>query len=157
MLDIDNIAKSVHAVYMNSDVVDQNGMPAIYHVLRVFTNCKDEQNIKVLALLHDVVEDGLMTFADVYSLLIKSANDPSDAKDIDEIIKGLKYITKPSYVKTSKQYYLYIESINENYLAKQVKIADIKSNLYNPITRKLTREDIARINKYMKSLMILEQ
>ncbi|WP_233145318.1 GTP pyrophosphokinase [Wohlfahrtiimonas populi] len=101
-----------------------------------------EKNLKIIALLHDVLEDSSFT-----------ENDLNNAGFSKEIINALIALTR----KNEESYQEFIERIAVNDLARLVKIADIKDNL--DITRLSTLNDknIERIKKYHSALVFLEK
>ena len=159
MFNIALISFHVEEVYKRSgsNVVDQNGKPAFGHVKRVADSTFDLK-LKTLAYLHDVIEDKVMTYDDVYMLLNLAyiGNEEDKFNDIADVFNGLVYITRPIGCKTDKEYFEYIETLKSNEFARKVKILDLKSNIYHPYERKLTEKDAQRTVKYMRSLMILE-
>lgn len=159
MFNIALISFYVEDAYKRSKdkLVDQNGKPAFGHVKRVADSTFDLK-LKTLAYLHDVIEDKVMTYDDVYMLLSLAyiGNEEDKFKDIADILDGLVYITRPIDCKTDEEYFEYIKTLKSNEFARKVKILDLKSNIYHPYERKLTEKDIQRTVKYMRSLMMLE-
>ncbi len=101
------IAKEAH---MNQ--VDKGGKDYIYHPLFVASNCKSE-NERIVALLHDVVEDTSVTLNDLKETFS------------DEIIKAIDCITHYEYLSNQE----YLDRVKSNPIAKAVKIQDIKHNM----------------------------
>jgi (p)ppGpp synthase/HD superfamily hydrolase len=127
------------AFAVHKDQVDKAGVPYIYHPIHLAESMDDEYSI-VVALLHDVVEDSEMTFAD----LIESGFP-------NEVITALKLLTHSP----DGDYLDYIELISKNELATKVKLADIKHN--SDVTRLITvtDKDLERFEKYKKAVEIL--
>ncbi len=121
--------------------MDKGGMPYILHPMRLMFQFS-EKNLKIIALLHDVLEDSSFT-----------ENDLNNAGFSKEIINALIALTR----KNEESYQEFIERIAVNDLARLVKIADIKDNL--DITRLSTLNDknIERIKKYHSALVFLEK
>ena len=120
-------------VRLFEDRTDKNGKPYINHLLRV-SNKMTTRDGKVVALLHDVVEDiGGVTFADLKDIGIPS-----------HIIEALKLVTKKESSKelTKKEklerYNQEIEHIikSKNRLAIELKKIDMSDNF-----------DIRRLNQ----------
>ena len=118
--------------------LDKMGLPYIFHPVHLAEQMDSEEEC-IVALLHDVVEDTSITFADLEKEFSK------------EVIDALKLLTHDK----STDYFEYVEKIKENDLAKKVKIADLKHN--SDITRieNPKKEDEERNIKYKKALEIL--
>jgi conserved hypothetical protein len=99
--------------------VDKGGNPYIFHPIRVALNCNTQQE-KIVALLHDVVEDTPITIEDLR--MAGFAND---------IIDAVKCLTKTE----EEGYKDFIKRVSANKIATQVKIQDLKDNM-----------DITRLN-----------
>ena len=89
----------------------RNGSPYIIHPIRVSQEVKDEVE-KVVALLHDVLEDTPCTESDL-------------AHFGDEVVDAVKAITH----RKGESYADYIVRVKANKIATAVKIADISDNL----------------------------
>ena len=118
---------------------DKGGKWYVLHPLTVSWHCK-KYNEKILALLHDVVEDSNIKISDISSHFS------------DEIIEALNLITKTKGI----SYDLYLEKIKNNKLARNVKIEDIKHNMNLKRLKNITDKDIKRYEKYKKSLEFLK-
>lgn len=117
---------------------DKAGKPYFLHPLRVQRKLTDRQ-AKVVALLHDVVEDSdKYDFDDFYFL-------------DDEQKKALKLLTHEKNI----PYFDYINNIKNNNLAKMVKIKDLEDNMNLKRLKALTDEDKRRYVKYMKAKKVL--
>lgn len=112
---------------------DKAGLPYYNHLLKVYANVS-EYDEKIIALLHDVVEDTDITFDN-----LKEYGYP------DSILEALKVLTK----KKGEYYPDYIERIIEsnNIQAMNVKLADLKHNIDINRIEKPTINDYERINK----------
>lgn len=91
--------------------VDKANTPYIFHPFHLAEQMEDEIST-VVALLHDVVEDTTITFEDL------------EKEFPQEIIVPLRYLTHDKEV----DYLDYVTKINENPIAKKVKLADIAHN-----------------------------
>ena len=111
-----------------------NGDDYITHPIRVATKCVDN-NIKCIAILHDVIEDTNLT---VFDLAHKYNFDKV-------IVDNIGYLTK----NPRETYADYIIKIKRFPIATFVKIADLKDNLRD--LKKGQRKD-----KYELALKILE-
>jgi len=121
---------------------DKNGIDYYQHPLRVAMSL-DNDNEKIVALLHDVIEECNVTLLD-----LKNEGIP------DECIDAIRILTKDN-----AYYGEYIKHIKEstNSIAIRVKIADImdNANLTRMKPKELTMEDLVRTTKYMEALKIL--
>lgn len=119
--------------------VDKQGLPYILHVLRVMV-AVDEPNDRIVALLHDVVEDTDWT---IEKLNIEGYD--------DVIIGAVDAITR----KEGETYRAYIERVKKNPIARRVKIADLRDNLgrIDGILDPLKRQELGR--RYKRALETL--
>lgn len=131
MLNIVTLAKEI-AYSAHAGQFRRNGLPYFMHPYRVSEKFSDS-NLKIIAFLHDVLED---TSETERSLIHRGI--PSKLVDI---VKILKRSDKESYSE-------YIRRIKSNELAKKVKIQDMIDNLYDSPSTK-------QIHKYAKALNTL--
>ena len=96
---------------------------------------------KIVAVLHDVVEDSNWTFE---ALLAEGFS--------IEVIEALKSVTKES---EDEDYDLFIQRAMRNPIGRKVKIADLRDNLDVNRISDITDTDVKRINKYKKALELL--
>ncbi len=121
--------------------VDKTGMPYVFHPFHLAEQMSDEIST-ICALLHDVIEDTEYTFNDIQNMGFPQ-----------EVIDVLTLLTHEDGV----PYMEYVEKINVNSIAKQVKLADLRHN------SDLTRLDIvdekalARVEKYQKAITFLSK
>lgn len=104
---IDKIKTDLKNVYFVSDTETYK------HSLRVAKNFKD--SLKIIALLHDVVEDGKSTYEDLKNKYILS----------EEILIALDAITR----RKNEKYFDYINRVKANELAIKIKIVDLLDNI----------------------------
>lgn len=118
---------------------DKAGKPYILHVLRVMmaVNKTDE---KIVALLHDAIEDSNITFED-----LEKESFPRF------VIEAVKLLTKTNH----QDYIEYIRNIQKNEIAKSVKISDLNDNMNLKRIKQLSDKDKLRMEKYKKALNIL--
>ena len=114
----------------HKDQLDKSSVPYIYHPIHVAEQMDTELEC-IVALLHDVVEDTKVTFADLQK------------EFSDEVIQLLKLLTRDKKI----EYMDYI---------KKIKIADIKHNSDETRLDMVTKEDIERRKKYKEALEYLE-
>lgn len=125
--------------------VDKSGMPYIFHPYHLAEQMQDEITTCV-ALLHDVVEDTDVTFADL-------------EKDFpEEVIDALRLLTHEE----GKDYFEYVRAIKTNPIAKAVKLADLAHNSDETrlmgVQETIPKEKLAWWKgKYTKAKTILEE
>ena len=107
--------------------LDYNDVPYIFHPYHLAEQMDDEISCTV-ALLHDVVEDTSITFADLEQIF---------PKQVVEIVMLLTHDEKVDY-------FDYIRKIKTNAIATKVKLADIEhnSNEERSIGSNLSREQL---------------
>ena len=115
---------------------DKAGKRYVWHPIHVMINVKG-YNEKIVALLHDIVEDTEVTVPDLKNL-----------KFSKEVIEAVDVITK----KKDQEYFSYLKSIRDNSIAKKVKIEDLKHNSDLKRLRSITQKDIDRAVKYKKAI-----
>lgn len=118
---------------------DKGGDPYIFHPFRVMNACSSLE-AKIVAVLHDVVED-----TDIEMDFI-SAEFPI------EIVDALKLLTHTPEV----DYMDYVQGTKNNPIAREVKIADLKDNCNVSRIMNMTDKDIERLKKYIAALKIFE-
>ena len=115
---------------------DKAGKPYLGHVARVaYEYCESDEE-RIVAMLHDLIED-----TDVTAEQLRKEGFP------DEVVDAVVAITR----REGEDYDAYIERVALTPLACQVKIADLRDNM--DITRfdTLTDEDLQRLKKYHRS------
>ncbi len=128
------IEKSLDLVLrLFADKTDKEGIPYIVHLMKVYSGVSSE-NEKVVALIHDVVEDTKVTFDDLRKLGYS-----------DEIIIPLTYLTK----KKGEYYPDYIERIisSKDIHVYNVKLSDLKHNIDSNRIKNPSVDDYDRITK----------
>lgn len=131
------IAAKAHA-----GVPDKNGQPYILHPIRVMLGVESE-TARIVAVLHDVVEDTDVTFADI------AAEGFSQ-----DVIEALKLVTHQS----GQSYADYVIACQPNDTARQVKLSDLRDN--SSLSRMLLRpdrmkKDSPRVMRYLLSYKFL--
>jgi (p)ppGpp synthase/HD superfamily hydrolase len=122
-------------------VKDKGGNPYILHCLRVM-NQMDTEEEKIVAILHDTIEDGVCTLED----LIKE-------RFSQNVIYALILLTHEK----GKPYDEYIKAIATDPLATKVKKADLKDNSDITRLKGLTKKDFDRMEKYHRSYVYLSK
>ena len=136
-----NLEKAIQiAVTAHSGAKDKGGKPYILHPINVMMRVEKEDE-KIVAILHDVVEDTDWTF------------DALREEGFSEIIiEALKSVTKHN---ENEDYEEFVKRSLDNDIGRIVKIADLKENLDISRIGDLNEKDILRINKYKKALKVL--
>ena len=122
-------------------VKDKGGHDYINHPIRVMHAMSNDQE-KIVAILHDVVEDSDWTFERL-----------KEEGFEDSVIESLRCITKYS---EEEDYQEFIKRAATNKIATKVKMADIEDNLDLSRLGTLTEKDLTRIEKYKKALKYLK-
>ncbi len=120
---------------------DKTGVPYIFHPMHLAEQMEDEA-AACAALLHDVVEDTDLTFAD-----LRAEGIP------EEVLEALQLLTHDPAV----PYMEYVEAIRPNPIARAVKLADLRHN--SDLTRLDTVDEKAmqRNEKYRKAIALLTE
>ena len=127
------------ALVAHKGQVDKAGVDYINHPLTVSINCKNEKE-KIVALLHDVLEDTKVTKEDLLLFFC------------DEIVDAICLLTHNE----NDTYVDYLTKIKDNPLARAVKIQDLKHNMDLSRLANPTKKDYERIkNKYEPALKFL--
>lgn len=128
------------ATVAHAGQVDKGGQPYIFHPQAV-ASAVDSDEEKIVAWLHDVVEDTSITL----DYLAKMGFP-------EQIVHAIDVITKRKGV----SYDDYLVGVKQDALARAVKIADIKHNSDISRIPSPTEKDFARLEKYKKALAFLE-
>ena len=129
--------------------VDKGGKPYIDHPLRVMmAQDPDDEPAKIVAVLHDVVED-CPTWT-----LERLRREGFGL----EVLSALALVTKPPVgTNDPREYLSYIKRISRYPLAAKVKLADLRDNAdLTRLGREPSAWDITRNKKYVAAICILE-
>jgi len=123
--------------------LDKHGKPYILHCIRVM-NSVDTVEEKILAVLHDCPEDGVISIDELRNLGFP-----------EDILDDLKLLTHDK----EKDDYLnvYIKKIATSQRATNVKRADLKDNSDIERSKGLSKVDLDRIEKYFRAYVYLSQ
>lgn len=122
---------------------DKGGNPYIEHPLYVASKV-DTTELKIVAVLHDTLEDSSMT-----------ADDLRQEGFPEEIVEAIVMLTRED---GDEQAYLdYIHRVSENAMAAAVKRADLMHNMDMSRIPQPTEKDLKRRRKYEKALNLLEE
>jgi (p)ppGpp synthase/HD superfamily hydrolase len=125
------------AVKAHSGIKDRGGQPYILHPLRLMMRMETEAE-RMVAVLHDVVEDTSITFDELRAQGFSS-----------DVIAALDCLTRRKAV--NETYEQFIERIAPNPLARKVKLADLEDNMNVLRLPSLGDEDGKRLAKYRAS------
>lgn len=114
---------------------DRAGVAYIKHPVYVARHVKGKE-AKIVALLHDVVEDTPVSLEYLSTVFDKN------------IIKAVKTLTR----NRSMTYRDYILEVKKNKLARQVKIQDLMHNMKISRLKTVTMHDARRFQKYACAL-----
>ncbi|HEV7435221.1 MAG TPA: HD domain-containing protein [Pseudorhizobium sp.] len=128
------IAKQAHA-----DQVDKAGAPYITHPIRVAGAVEGEE-AKIVALLHDVVEDSEWT--------LDRLRDEGFSNAVVNAVDALTH-------KDQEDYFDAVRRAKANPLARIVKLADLADNSDRTRLREVTEQDERRLEKYARARNIL--
>jgi (p)ppGpp synthase/HD superfamily hydrolase len=123
------------AVEAHRGQTDKSGQPYILHPLRVMFRCQTDTQ-RIVAVLHDVVEDTGRTLDDLRQLGYSG-----------EVLAALDCVTK----REREPYDAFVERAAANPVARVVKIADIEDNLDLRRLPGIVENDVARLARYVKA------
>lgn len=123
--------------------IDKGGKPYINHPLTVAKNVKGHEE-KIVALLHDVVEDSSYSLEDIKSFGFS-----------ENVVKSIECLTRDK--DKDEDYDNYIERILSNPIAVKVKIADMEHNSDLSRIPLITEEIRQRVKKYEHYLKVLSK
>jgi len=121
---------------------DKGGNPYIQHPLKVAEGLK-EPGLKIVAVLHDVLEDSDMTAEELLEMGFAS-----------DLVEAIRVLTHKKGDPDS--YEEYIRKVKKNPIARLVKIEDIKHNLDLSRIPNPGQRDFRRCEKYKKALKYLQ-
>ena len=128
------------ALKYHKEQIDKGGNAYILHPLEVMNNVNRMES-KIVAVLHDIIED---TECTVDTLREWGIN--------EDTIESINTLTR----KEGMSYMEYITEISYNFIATEVKLADLKCNMdLSRLNRKITNKDFERNKKYMKAYYFL--
>lgn len=121
---------------------DKGGLPYILHTLKVMHYLQsDDEDLNCIAVGHDVVEDGKVTFQRLRDLGFP-----------ERVIDGVRALTKLPGETEREQ----LEKVLANPDACLVKLCDLRHNSDIRRLKGLTEKDFARIQKYQKWYAIIK-
>jgi (p)ppGpp synthase/HD superfamily hydrolase len=127
------------AVQAHRGQKDRYGAPYVLHPLRVMARVEATDD-KIVAVLHDVVEDTDWTFDD-----LRSEGFP------EAILRALDCVTK----REGEPYEEFVQRSASDPAARRVKLADLEDNMDVRRLPELTERDCNRLQKYLSAWRIL--
>ncbi|AXA52922.1 HD domain-containing protein [Pseudomonas thivervalensis] len=115
--------------------VDKGGAPYILHPLKVMLRLAHDEE-RIVAVLHDVVEDTTTTLADLRNEGFSEA-----------VLGAIDALTKCE----GETYQAFIERAARDPLARRVKLADLAENSDLSRMNKPSQKDLDRMEKYHKA------
>ncbi|GGD91066.1 GTP pyrophosphokinase [Paenibacillus nasutitermitis] len=128
------------ALHAHKGQCDKGGKPYILHPLAVMNRVETIEE-KIVAVLHDVVEDTEVTIEELKKYGFSG-----------EIIEAIRLLTKTE----EETYEEFIQRANTNPISRNVKKADLKENLDLSRIKDPTQGDLKRVDKYKKAIEILD-
>ena len=125
----------------HKEQVDKSGLPYVFHPFHLAEQMSNE-NTPVVALRHDVVEDSDYTFADLQELGFS-----------ESVLAALRLLTHDESV----PYMDYVAAIQKNPVARAVKLADLRHNSDLSRMDEVTEKTLARREKYLAAIRLLEE
>lgn len=124
------------AAEAHQEQLDRAGQPYILHSLRVMFQM-DSDTDRIVAILHDVVEDTAYTFADLRRMGYS-----------EEIIAALDGVTR----REEESYEAFVERSAQNPISRRVKLADLTDNMdLRRLDGELSDKDVARLKRYKRA------
>lgn len=124
------------AAMMHAGQEDKGGQPYVMHVIRVMMELK-EPELKVAALLHDLLEDTDLTAEDLLAYGFS-----------EETIKVVALLSR----EPEEPYMDYIRRLSGDERAIKVKLSDLKDNQNRTrLKGSLIQEDLKRMEKYHRA------
>ena len=138
---LSHLLKLARRIAMTAHVnqTDKAGQPYINHPIAVADKVGGETE-KIVALLHDVVEDTAFTLDDIHN-----------AGFGEDVIAALDCITK----RDGEPYADYLSRVAGNKIARAVKLADLAHNMDISRLPILTEKDLKRLKKYEYAVAML--
>lgn len=139
----DNYKKAVMlANLFFKDKKDKGGFPYLGHLMYV-SNAFDDEEHKIVGLLHDIIEDTVVSKTILLELGFS-----------EKIVDAIVLLTR-----TTDDYYKYIHDIadSKNMLAIDIKLKDLENNMDLSRIKDPVEEDYKRLEKYKECYKILEK
>jgi (p)ppGpp synthase/HD superfamily hydrolase len=121
------------AVQAHAGQKDKSGAAYIFHPIRVMMRCTSSE-AKIVGLLHDVVEDTSVTFAEL----------EAEGFSVD-VLAALRLLTHASEV----PYEDYIQQVKTHPIATEAKLADLEDNMDIRRLQEVDEKAAKRFKKYL--------
>ena len=118
---------------------DKAGLPYVEHPRAVAARVESEEE-KIVALLHDTVEDTDATIDEIREMFGSTIADAVALLTHDNSVPYMEYVAK----------------VKENPIARAVKLADLTHNMDLSRIPHVTERDLQRIEKYKKAYELLK-
>jgi GTP diphosphokinase / guanosine-3',5'-bis(diphosphate) 3'-diphosphatase len=139
--EMSNLEQAIQlATSLHAGQVDKAGKDYITHPLRVMNSVEGETE-KIVAVLHDTLEDTGITFEELENLFGTA------------VAAAVKALSRSEH----EEYFDFIDRVKQNPIAIRVKIADLQDNLDLSRLELITEQDLKRSEKYRKALCILKE
>jgi (p)ppGpp synthase/HD superfamily hydrolase len=123
------------AVQAHRGQVDKAGEPYILHPLRVMMRLSTPDE-RIVAVLHDVVEDSPTTLDDLRA-----------AGFADATVRAVDHLTR----RDDETYEAFIERAEQDPIARRVKLADLEDNMTITRLQTLDERAVERLGRYMRA------
>jgi (p)ppGpp synthase/HD superfamily hydrolase len=125
-------------------VLDKGGRPYILHCLRVMNRMDDDEG-RILGVLHDVIEDG-----------VKTSDQLLDAGFPKHIVDQLQLLTHYKEIMTYDEYVQIIGIKSPVYpRIRKVKLYDLEDNSSITRLKGVSEKDVERMKKYHHAYIYL--
>jgi hypothetical protein len=122
---------------------DKQGKPYILHCLRVMDAIKDDVELQVVAVLHDIIEDTEWDLIGLATKLILTTRQQIS-------LAALTHDPNDSYDD-------YIRGVAVNPGARRIKLADLVDNSNITRLKGLRKKDFERLEKYHRAFVYLSE
>ncbi|WP_054738816.1 HD domain-containing protein [Cellulosilyticum ruminicola] len=142
---MDQLRMALELAYeKHKDQVDKSGKPYFLHPIYVAYNEHIKGKAKIVAILHDIIEDTDVT----EEMLLEMGFDK-------DIVEAIVLLTRDKAV----DYFSYVRQIRDsnNPYAYWVKLSDLENNMDLSRLEYVKDEDIKRVAKYKKALDIFHK
>ncbi len=119
---------------------DRNGAPYILHPLRVMLRVRTTEQ-KIVAILHDVVEDTPWTLESLRKEGFSNA-----------IVRAVDCLTR----REGEDYFDFVLRSKSDPIARVVKLADLEDNMDLNRMTQVTDKDVERLNRYKRAKAMIE-
>lgn len=128
-----------YALSCHEGQVDRSELPYVLHPIHLAEQMRYEDETCV-ALLHDVMEDCGRTEDDLRAIGMS-----------ERVVETLSLLTHDPAI----PYEDYVRALAHNRVARSVKLADLRHNSQLSRLSRVSREDLARLRKYMEARVLL--